>query len=78
MKRFSTTFYPEIIRCKQVQQSNTVKLALCKLPFKIKNTGLVESTDYKSVEHHIVHFNRESQMVPGKRYGKTYHSLIKK
>ena len=63
---------------KRVKQINKVKQALRDLPIKVKQTGFVESTDGKSIDHHMVHFDRESYIILGKRYEKIYNSLIKK
>jgi hypothetical protein len=53
---------------KRVEQIKTVKKALHDLPSKIQYTGFVESTGYKSIDNHFVHFNRESYIILGERY----------
>ncbi|WP_164123452.1 sialate O-acetylesterase [Sphingobacterium sp. xlx-130] len=52
----------------RVLQINTVKQTLRNLPQKVKHTGFVESVGCKSIDHHNVHFDRESYIILGKRY----------
>jgi hypothetical protein len=61
----------------RVKQINVVKLALRALPLKVKKTGFVESTGCKSIDQHMVHFDRESYILLGTRYEEAYSQIIK-
>lgn len=60
---------------KRVDQINEVKAALRSLTEKVKNTGFVESSGCTSIDHHNVHFNRNSYIILGKRYAAKYEDI---
>ncbi|SIR32229.1 sialate O-acetylesterase [Maribacter ulvicola] len=62
-------------RLKKIDQ---VKKALRDLPTKVEYTGFAESSDCKSIDHHMVHFDRESYILLGKRYAQEFENLINK
>lgn len=61
----------------RVKMINQVKQALRDLPKKVKMTALVESTNLKSIDHHMVHFDRDSYIILGKRYAEAFKNLKK-
>ncbi|NKI27480.1 sialate O-acetylesterase [Arenibacter sp. 6A1] len=62
----------------RVKKIDQVKKALRDLPSKVKNTGFAESSDCKSIDQHMVHFDRESYILLGKRYVQEIESLLYK
>ncbi len=56
----------------RVKNINKVREILRALPGKIANTGFVESTDRSSPDQHMVHFDRKSYIILGKRYAEVY------
>ena len=62
----------------RVKKINQVKKALRDLPSKVKYTGFAESTGGKSIDHHMVHFDRESYIILGKRYAQEMEVLLNK
>ena len=43
---------------------------------KLSNVGFVESKGLRSIDHHQVHFDRESYIILGKRYLDVYWTMI--
>lgn len=62
----------------RVKRIDQVKKTLRDLPSKVKYTGFVESSDCKSIDQHMVHFDRNSYIILGKRYAQEIEGLIKK
>lgn len=62
----------------RVTRINKVRGVLRALPNKIKNTGCVESTGCSSPDHHMVHFDRKSYILLGKRYAEVYYKIVNK
>lgn len=59
----------------RVKQINKVKNALKNLPTKGVNIGFAESTGAKSIDHHMVHFDRDSYILLGKNYFEEYERI---
>lgn len=59
----------------RVKQINQVKKALRDVPTKIPNTGFEESTGCKSIDKHMVYFDRESYIILGERYAQEIFKL---
>ena len=62
----------------RVKRIDKVRAVLRSLPKKVKNTGFAESTDCSSPDRHMVHFDRKSYIMLGKRYAKAYAETVKK
>ena len=62
----------------RVKRINKVRGVLRALPNKIENTGFAESTGCSSPDHHMVHFDRESYIILGKRYAEVYDKIMNK
>jgi carbohydrate esterase-like sialic acid-specific acetylesterase len=62
----------------RVKRIDKVRRILRILPKKVANTGFVETTDCLSSDRHMVHFNRKSYIILGKRYAKAYAEIAKK
>ncbi|MEN8192657.1 MAG: sialate O-acetylesterase [Bacteroidota bacterium] len=60
----------------RVKRINRVKQALRDVPKNIEFTGFVESTGCTSIDHHNVHFDRESYIILGHRYFDVYSTII--
>jgi hypothetical protein len=61
----------------RVQKINRVKNILRSLPDKINLTGFVESKGCFSIDQHMVHFDRNSYIILGKRYAAKYEEILK-
>ncbi len=61
----------------RVKNINKVRETLRSLPGKVNMTGFVESKDCSSADQHMVHFDRQSYIILGKRYSEIYSTLIK-
>lgn len=59
----------------RISQINQVRTVLQTLPKKVKNTGYVESTACQSIDHHMVHFDRESYILLGGRYAAEFEKI---
>lgn len=59
----------------RVTRINKVRAVLRELPDQVANTGFVESRDCASPDKHMVHFNRESYQLLGKRYADVYQKV---
>ncbi|MHA7110304.1 sialate O-acetylesterase [Sunxiuqinia elliptica] len=62
----------------RVNRINQVKSVLRSLPGKVENTGFVESTGCTSIDHHNVHFDRNSYILLGNRYEEKYEEIVHK
>lgn len=62
----------------RVKRIDKVRSVLRSLPKNVKNTGFAESTGCSSPDHHMVHFDRKSYVILGKRYAKVYAEIVKK
>lgn len=62
----------------RVLQIGLVKKALQTLPQKVNNTGYVSSKNCRSIDKHMVHFDRKSYIILGKRYAAVYNNLLQK
>lgn len=60
----------------RIKKINQVKNALKNLPSKVKYTGFAESSDCKSIDQHMVHFDRESYIILGKRYAQEMDNVL--
>lgn len=60
----------------RVNRIMRVKSALRAVPDNIENTGFVESTACTSIDHHNVHFDRNSYIMLGVRYAEEYERII--
>lgn len=60
----------------RVKQINIVKDSLHHVSEKLSNVGFVESKGLRSIDHHQVHFDRESYIIFGKRYLDVYWTMI--
>ena len=61
----------------RVASINQVRGILRAVPGKIANTAFVESTGCKSEDHHMVHFDRNSYIILGKRYAQAIKKITK-
>lgn len=61
----------------RVKRINKVRGALRDLPKHVANTGFVESTGCSSPDQHMVHFDRASYIILGKRYAEVYNEVSK-
>lgn len=59
----------------RVNRIKRVKSALRAVPENIKKTGFVESTGCTSIDHHKVHFDRNSYIILGMRYAEEYERI---
>ena len=59
----------------RVKRIDRVRNVLRSLPQKVRFAGFVESTGCKSADHHMVHFDRASYIVLGKRYAGVYGQI---
>ena len=59
----------------RVKNINKVRATLRAIPTEVANTGFVESTDCKSMDRHMVHFDRDSYILLGKRYAEVYKKM---
>ena len=62
----------------RVKRIDKVRGVLRSLPKKVKHTGFAESTGCSSPDRHMVHFDRKSYIMLGKRYAKAYAETVKK
>jgi hypothetical protein len=62
----------------RVKRIDKVRRVLRSLPKKVKHTGFAESTGCSSPDGHMVHFDRKSYIILGKRYAKAYAETVKK
>jgi len=62
----------------RVKRIDKVRAVLRSLPKNVKNTGFVESTGCSSPDRHMVHFDRKSYIILGKRYARAYAETVKK
>ncbi len=62
----------------RVKRIDKVRAVIRTLPKKVKITGFAESTDCSSPDRHMVHFDRKSYIMLGKRYAKAYAETVKK
>lgn len=60
----------------RVKQINQIKEILRKVARETPNVGFVESTGLKSIDHHQVHFDRNSYVILGNRYADVYWNLV--
>jgi arylsulfatase A-like enzyme len=60
----------------RVKRINQVRSVLRELPDKVPNTGFAESTGCSSPDHHMVHFDRKSYDILGKRYAEIYAKTV--
>ncbi|MGQ7871024.1 sialate O-acetylesterase [Sunxiuqinia sp. sy24] len=61
----------------RARRINQVKSVLRSLPEKVENTGFVESSGCTSIDHHNVHFDRQSYITLGERYAAQYKKITK-
>lgn len=59
----------------RVKQIDQIKKILRQVAQDLPHVGFVESTGLKSIDHHQVHFDRNSYIVLGSRYADVYWSL---
>jgi hypothetical protein len=59
----------------RIKNINKVRATLRALPANVANTGFVESTDCKSMDRHMVHFDRDSYILLGKRYAEAFKKM---
>ena len=59
----------------RVNRIKRVRSALRAVPENIENTGFVESTGCTSIDHHNVHFDRNSYIILGVRYAEEYERI---
>ncbi len=69
---------PEHSAPDRVKDINKVREILRVLPGKIADTGFVESTGCSSSDKHMVHFDRKSYIILGKRYAEVYSTITRK
>ncbi|HNX52556.1 MAG TPA: sialate O-acetylesterase [Pontiellaceae bacterium] len=69
---------PEHNKPDRVARIDMVRATLRALPDKVKNTGFAESTGCSSADAHMVHFDRNSYIILGKRYAEVYSRIINK
>lgn len=62
----------------RVKQINKVKDSLRHVSEKLSHVGFVESKGLRSIDHHQVHFDRESYIIFGKRYLDVYWNMVNK
>jgi hypothetical protein len=62
----------------RIRLINQIRQALRDLPRKVPGTGFVESTGCSSADKHMVHFDRKSYIILGKRYAASLADVSKK
>jgi hypothetical protein len=62
----------------RLKRIDKVRGVLRSLPKMVKNTGFAESTDCSSADRHMVHFDRKSYIMLGKRYAEIYSEIERK
>lgn len=60
----------------RIKQIEKIKESLRNIPEKLAGVGFVESTGLQSHDEHLVHFDRESYIIFGKRYADVCWNMI--
>ncbi|MBN1590512.1 MAG: sialate O-acetylesterase [Pirellulales bacterium] len=68
---------PDHAKPDRVKRIDQIRKILRTLPAKVTHTGFVESTGCSSPDQHMVHFDRASYIVLGKRYAKVFDTIAK-